>query len=48
MSPFLHLSSQFLPLDIILVSLLNKLLKVVSYAKYLFLLYLILSALDNS
>lgn len=48
MRPFLHLSSQVLPLHIILVSLLDKLLKVVSYAKVLFLLYFILGALENS
>ena len=48
MRPFLHLSSQVLPLDIILVSLLDKLLQVVSNAKVLFLFYFILGALDNS
>ena len=48
MRPFLHLSFQVLPLDIILVSLLDKLFQVVSNAKVLFLFYFILGAFDNS
>lgn len=47
MCPFLHLSFQALPLDIIQVSFLDKLLQVVSYTEVLFLLYFILGALDN-